>query len=158
MTKMTRTVFIPFLSENPLRAEASSTHPNLIWSDPASSEHTVHLASLKLLFFSSVASTAPFWESSFCRHSSALLCCKLRGDERGLWKAHFFATPLQTCSLIMFSSGIWRPHITITQDINGIKCHWLIKNNVAHYAVIKLCCMSECFIPGLLSLIIFWWV
>lgn len=35
------------------------THPNLIWSEPARMADTVHLASLQLLFFSSVASTAP---------------------------------------------------------------------------------------------------
>ena len=35
------------------------TYPNLRYSDPASIELTVHLASLQLLFLNSVASTAP---------------------------------------------------------------------------------------------------
>lgn len=45
------------------------THPNLMKLDPARSAHMAHLAILQLLFFSSVANTAPPWESSFLRQS-----------------------------------------------------------------------------------------
>lgn len=53
------------------------SHPNLIWSDPASSEQTVHLASLQLLFFSSVANTAPLWLSRRLLQSTPPLYCKV---------------------------------------------------------------------------------
>lgn len=50
-------------------------YPNLMWSDPASKEATVHFASLQLLFLSSVASTAPLWLSSLLRQSTPPLNC-----------------------------------------------------------------------------------
>ena len=39
-------------------------------SEPANTEATVHFASLLLLFFNSVASTAPRWLSSLLRQST----------------------------------------------------------------------------------------
>lgn len=38
--------------------------------DPARSAHIAHLAILQLLFFNSVANTAPRWESSFFLQST----------------------------------------------------------------------------------------
>lgn len=38
--------------------------------DPAKSAHIAHLAILQLLFFNSVANTAPLWESSFFLQST----------------------------------------------------------------------------------------
>ena len=52
------------------------THPNLMKLDPAKTAHVAHLAILQLLFLSSVASTAPRWESSFLRHSTPPAACR----------------------------------------------------------------------------------
>ena len=57
----------------------SNIYPNLIWSDPASRAPAVHLASLKLLFFSSVATTAPRCRSSFSLHTTPPLACNENG-------------------------------------------------------------------------------
>ena len=43
----------------------SPTHPNLMKSTPARKAQRAHLEILQLLFFSSVARTAPRWVSSF---------------------------------------------------------------------------------------------
>ena len=50
------------------------TYPNLRLSAPARILWTVHLASLQALFFSSLASTAPLWVSSFCLQSTCRQC------------------------------------------------------------------------------------
>lgn len=54
------------------------THPNLMKLEPAKMAHIAHLAILQLLFLSSVASTAPRWESSFLRHSTPPAACGKR--------------------------------------------------------------------------------
>ena len=58
-------------------------NPNLMVSEPASMEATVHLASLQLLFFNSVASTAPRWLSSLLRQSIPPDSCKPQGTHAG---------------------------------------------------------------------------
>jgi len=59
------------------------TYPNLMWLEPASREETVHLASLQLLFLSSVASTAPRWLSRRLRQSTPPLNCKTEVGNMG---------------------------------------------------------------------------
>ena len=63
-------------------ANDDESYPRRKLEEPASSAETVHLASLQLLFLSSVANTAPRWVSRRCRQSMPPLdcACKTHGD------------------------------------------------------------------------------
>jgi hypothetical protein len=60
--------------------------------DPAKTELMAHLAILQLLFFSSVANTAPRCESSFFRQSTPPECCTGGGGGGGIRDSHIMIT------------------------------------------------------------------
>ena len=71
-----------------------------MWSEPAKRELTVHFASLQLLFFSSVAKTAPLWLSNlFLQSTPPLICNTTNMLVHYLIHKHIFRVMIQFTAL-----------------------------------------------------------
>ena len=113
------------------------THPNFNWSDPANIAHTVHLASLQLLFFSSVAKTAPRWLSNLALQSTPPEHCK-DGTEKMSWGVAFCIHFLRISRDKTQEAGLVKKNLLLYVTI----AEWLTRLSHSFKALMFIICIS----------------